>query len=59
MLHDRWIIDVKYLWYTQSEADFYQELLLFASQNENDYRARDKELNEFENQTLSLHVSYE
>jgi len=59
VFHELWIIDVKYRWYTQSQADFFQDLFLFPSQDENDYRARDKELSEFENQTVSLYVSYE
>tara|TARA_R110002110_G_scaffold415561_2_gene650920 strand:+ start:136325 stop:137479 length:1155 start_codon:yes stop_codon:yes gene_type:complete len=58
-LRKNWIFDVKYRYYQQSEADFYQDLFLFASQDDKDYRARDKELSEFNDHTLSLHIAYE
>lgn len=57
-LFQHWLVDVKYRFYQQSEADFYSDLFLGPSQDEKDYRARDKELSEFSNHTLSLHVSY-
>ena len=59
VLFERWTVDLKYRWYDQGQADFFQDLFLFPSQDENDYRARDKELSEFGNQTYSLYLSYE
>lgn len=59
VLFDHWTVDVKYRWYDQSGADFYQDLFLFPSQDEKDYRARDKELSDFGNQTVSLYLSYQ
>ncbi|MEM9254727.1 MAG: DUF3570 domain-containing protein [Pseudomonadota bacterium] len=55
---DRWTVDTKYRYYQQSSADFYSDLFTFASQDENDWRARDKELSEFTNHTLSLYITY-
>ncbi len=54
-----WIAEVKYRYYDQSQADFYGDLFLFPSQDENDYRARDKELSDMSSQTISLYISYE
>ena len=59
VLYDNWFLDVKYRHYVQSEADFYSDLFLAPSQDEKDYRARDKELSEFNNHTLSAYVSYQ
>ncbi|WP_240732750.1 DUF3570 domain-containing protein [Halioglobus maricola] len=59
VLFDNWTIDLKYRWYSQGNADFYQDLFLFPSQDDKDYRARDKELSEFSDQTLSFYVNYE
>ena len=59
VLDQHWTIDLLYRWYSQGQADFYQDLFLFPSQDEKDYRARDKEMSEFNNQTLSFYVSYE
>ena len=56
---DRWVIDLKYRYYQQGDADFYDDLFQFASQDSRDYRARDKEMSDFDSSTLSLHVSYE
>jgi len=56
---DRWTFELRYRYYTQTGADFFSDLFEFASQDENDWRARDKELSEFDNQTLSLYVTYE
>jgi hypothetical protein len=54
-----WIVDLKYRYYQQSAADFYSDLFLFASQDDKDFRARDKELSDMSSQTVSLYVSYE
>ncbi|MEH6610119.1 MAG: DUF3570 domain-containing protein [Halioglobus sp.] len=58
VLYDDWTLDLKYRYYQQSEADFYSDLFLSASQDSKDYRARDKELSEFSNHTVSLYLSY-
>ncbi|NND67665.1 MAG: DUF3570 domain-containing protein, partial [Halioglobus sp.] len=56
---EHWTFDVKYRYYEQTAADFYSDLFAFESQDEKDWRARDKELSEFSNQTLSLYLTYE
>ena len=56
---DYWTFDIKYRYYEQTAADFYSDLFTFESQDEKDWRARDKELSEFSNQTLSLYFTYE
>jgi hypothetical protein len=53
-----WTLELKYRYYQQSAADFYSDLFEFESQDENDWRARDKELSKFNNHTLSLYASY-
>lgn len=59
VLFDHWTIDLKYRYYQQTSADFYSDLFIFPSQDEKDWRARDKELSEFSNHTFSLYLSYE
>ncbi len=54
-----WIAEAKYRYYEQGAADFYGDLFQFASQDEKDFRARDKELSEMSSQTVSLYLSYE
>ncbi len=54
-----WIAELRYRYYEQGAADFYDDLFLFPSQDENDYRARDKELSDMSSQTVSLYVNYE
>ncbi|TGD75853.1 DUF3570 domain-containing protein [Mangrovimicrobium sediminis] len=58
VLRQHWTVDLKYRWYTQTGADFYQDLFLFPSQDEKDYRGRDKEISEFSDQTFSIGLSY-
>ena len=58
VLQNHWFLDFGYRYYQQDAADFYSDLFLFSSQDENDWRARDKELSEFSNHTVSLHLSY-
>ncbi|MEM1155267.1 MAG: DUF3570 domain-containing protein [Pseudomonadota bacterium] len=58
VLFENWIVDVKYRYYVQSAADFYSDLFDTPSQDPKDYRARDKELSDFNNSTLSIYVSY-
>ena len=57
-LFDHWTIDLKYRYYEQTSANFYSDLFQTASQDPKDYRGRDKELSDFNNQTVSLYVSY-
>jgi len=57
--NEHWVFDLKYRYYWQTGADFYSDLFEFASQDDKDWRARDKELSEFDNQTVSLYVTYE
>lgn len=59
VLYDKWFLDLKYRYYVQTQADFYSDLFLAASQDEKDYRARDKELSEFNNHTFSAYISYQ
>lgn len=56
-LRDRWILDVGFRYYTQSDADFYADL--FERPDQQNFMARDKELSEFQNFTLSFGVSYD
>ncbi|MDX1734768.1 MAG: DUF3570 domain-containing protein [Halioglobus sp.] len=53
-----WTFELRYRYYEQTAADFYADLFEFESQDDKDWRARDKELSDFNNQTLSLYVSY-
>jgi opacity protein-like surface antigen len=54
---DRWIVDLKYRYYTQTAADFYSDL--FSRQDAQNYMARDKEMSEFDSHTLGVGLSYE
>ena len=56
---DRWMFDIKYRVYQQGQADFYSDLFINPSQDEKDYRARDKELSEFDSNTISIGISYQ
>jgi len=56
---ERWTVDIRYRYYRQSGADFYSDLFEFPSQDEKDWRARDKELSDFGNHTLSWYLTYE
>jgi hypothetical protein len=53
------LVELRYRYYEQSAADFYSDLFLFASQDDKDYRARDKELSDMSSQTVSLYMTYE
>lgn len=59
VLYDNWTVDFKYRYYQQTAADFYSDLFQVPSQDEKDFRARDKEMSDLDNHTVSLHVSYE
>ena len=54
---DHWIFDLRYRYYTQDDADFYNDL--FPYRRSQNFLARDKELSRFKNQTVGLSVSYE
>jgi len=58
-LGERWIFDIKYRGYSQSNAYFYNDLFDFESLDARDFRGRDKELSEFTSQTLGLGISYD
>ena len=58
VLYENWVVDLKYRYYDQSAADFYSDLFQTPSQDPKDYRGRDKELSDFNSQTLSLYLSY-
>lgn len=59
VLYDKWFLDLKYRYYVQTQADFYSDLFLTPSQDERDYRARDKELSDFNDHTFSAYISYQ
>ncbi|MFA7553032.1 MAG: DUF3570 domain-containing protein [Spongiibacteraceae bacterium] len=54
-----WILDFTYRFYQQDNAFFYSDLHDFQSVDSKDFRARDKELSEFSNQTFGIGVSYQ
>ena len=56
-LKDRWLLEVKYRHYDQTQADFYNDLFAFSEATT--FRARDKELSAFSTQTFGIGVSYE
>ncbi|MCW8877632.1 MAG: DUF3570 domain-containing protein [Kangiellaceae bacterium] len=54
---DEWIFDAKIRSYSQNNADFYSDL--FDRIDQQNFRARDKEMSTFTSQTIGLGVSYE
>ncbi len=56
---EHWILDFTYRQYQQESAFFYSDLHAFQSQDEKDFRARDKELSDMSSQTIGLGISYE
>jgi hypothetical protein len=56
-LLDDWVVDVRYRYYTQNAADFYNDL--FSRQDEQNYLARDKELSTFQSHTIGFTASYD
>lgn len=54
---DRWLIDLKYRYYTQSKADFYSDL--FPRAQAQNFLARDKELSTFSSHSIGVGASYE
>lgn len=55
-LGKRWTLEAGYRFYTQDSADFYSDLFPF--KDATNFRARDKELSKFHDNTLNLGVSY-
>ena len=55
---DNWILDLHVRQYSQSNAFFYSDLFGFASLDDSDFRARDKELSEFSTSTFGIGVTY-
>jgi hypothetical protein len=55
-LRDKWMLELRYRYYTQSDADFYSDV--FQYPNQQNFMARDKELSEFSDHTLGFAVSY-
>ena len=56
-ISDKLIVEAKYRYYTQTKADFYEDLFPY-SQAQN-FMARDKELSTYSNHTLGAGVSYQ
>ncbi|OZG73534.1 hypothetical protein BTA51_11025 [Hahella sp. CCB-MM4] len=54
---EHWIFELKYRAYSQTKADFYNDL--FPYQDAQNFLARDKELSTFQTQTLGLGVTFE
>lgn len=55
---DDWLIDIKYRYYDQQNAYFYNDLFTFAALDDKDFRGRDKELSSFSSHTFGVGVSY-
>ena len=53
----KWTLEGRYRYYSQTEADFYQDLFPFLDAQE--FKARDKELSTYTDSTLGAGVSYE
>lgn len=53
----RWTLDLRYRYYQQDAADFYSDL--FNRSEEFNFRARDKELSQFNSHTLGAGIAYE
>ena len=56
-LKERWMLDLRYRYYRQSQADFYSDLFPF--RNAQNFIARDKELSAFDSSALGIGLSYE
>ncbi len=56
-LRDVWIFDLSYRFYTQSAAEFYNDL--FPYQGAQNFMARDKELSRFTSHTIRFGASYD
>ncbi len=51
-----WILDLKYRFYTQTKADFYEDI--FPYQDAQNFMGRDKELSTFTSNTVGAGLSY-
>lgn len=51
-----WLLEFKFREYQQSQANFYSDM--FSHRDAQNYLARDKELSDFDDQTLGLSISY-
>ena len=56
-LDNGWVLEGRYRYYTQDEADFYSDL--FPHQDSQNFRSRDKELSKFTSNTIGFTVSYD
>ncbi len=56
-LFEHWLMEFRYRHYSQSKADFYQDLFPF--ENAQNFLARDKELSTYKNQTFGFGIGYE
>lgn len=54
---DRWTLEGRYRYYSQTQADFYKDLFPF--QNAEKYMGRDKELSTFSDYTIGGGITYE
>lgn len=54
-----WLFDFNLRWYQQDAAYFYSDLFSTPSQDDKDFRARDKELSEFSSWTAGIGISYQ
>lgn len=54
---EHWVFDIHHRWYSQGKAEFYSDL--FAADDKQNFKARDKELSTFKSTTLGVGVSYE
>lgn len=55
-LRDRWIFDMGFRYYQQTDADFYADL--FDRPDQQNFVARDKELSEFKDYSVGMGLSY-
>lgn len=56
-LSDRWTVEGRYRYYSQTQADFYKDLFPF--ENAETYMGRDKELSTFSDFTIGGGITYE
>jgi hypothetical protein len=56
-LAGKWILEARYRYYSQTQADFYRDL--FPTANFQNFLARDKELSTFVSQTAGIGATYE
>lgn len=56
---ENWILEFDYRYYKQSAAEFYSDLFDAPGTGGRDFRARDKELSDFETNSYSATISYE